>query len=128
MSYSTLSMVVIAASLFVCDASADDTHSAPPPATEGGHPMALHGMFTREERMMLFADFFKATSEMNDDQRRAYRSQERSRIMAMSDADRANFKTDLDSRWSALSADQKAAMAVKMQAFMATRHPGEHAE
>jgi hypothetical protein len=128
MSYSTLSMVVIAASLLVCDASADDTPSAPPPATQGGHHMAMHGMFTREECMMLFADFLKATSEMSDDQRRAYRTQERSRIMAMSEADRANFKNDLDSRWSALSADQKAAMTAKMQALMATRHPGEQAE
>jgi hypothetical protein len=41
--------------------------------------------------------------------------------MAMSDEDRAKFKADLDARWSALPADQKAALQAKVQAFMAAR-------
>ena len=124
MSNSRLSMVVIAASLLTHQASANNR----PSAADGRHRMAMHGMFTREECMMLFADFFKTTAGMSDDQMRAYRSQERSRIMAMSEAERASFKSDLDSRRNGLSADQKAAMTAKMQNFMAARHASEHAE
>jgi len=62
---------------------------------------------------------------MTDDQKKEYRQQQRSRFMAMSDSDRAKFKSDLDERWSALSVDQKAAMTARMQAFMAERHSGE---
>jgi hypothetical protein len=72
--------------------------------------------------MVLFADAAKATAGMTDDQKHSYRHAERDRIMAMSDADRAKFKADLDARWNALSADQKAEMTTKMQAFMAARH------
>jgi hypothetical protein len=94
---------------------------------EAGHG-GMHGMFTPEERMMLFADMFKATANMTDDQKHAFRHEQRDRIMAMSDADRAKFKADLDSRWNALSADQKAALTAKMQDLSAARHAGEHAE
>ena len=77
----------------------------------------MRGMFKPEERMMLFADTFKATANMSDDQRHAYRHEQRNRIMAMSEADRAKFKADLDARWNALPADQKAEMTAKMAAF-----------
>ena len=91
-----------------------------------GHGM-MRGMFTPEERMMLFADMSKATAGMTDDQKQAYRQQQRTRIMAMSDADRAKFKADLDARWNALPADQKTAMTAKMKAFMAAASVGTHA-
>ena len=73
---------------------------------------------------MLFADMDKATAGMTDDQKKDYRHQQRARIMSMSDDDRLKLKADLDARWDALPADQKAAMTAKMQAFMAARHSG----
>lgn len=127
MSYSKLSMALIAASLLVSQASAEGNSPSPSTAANGGGSMAMHNMFTNEERMMLFADFVKATAGMTDDQKQAYRVQERSRISAMSDADRANLKADLDSRWSRLSEGQKSAMTARAQSFMAARHAGESA-
>ncbi len=78
-------------------------------------------MFTPEERMILFADMYKATSGLSDDQKRDYRRQQRDRIMSMSDDERSKFKADLDARWNALPANEKAAMTAKLQAFMAAR-------
>jgi len=125
MSLSRLTLSAVAGLFAVTGALANDTSAPPASATGGDHHM-MRGMFTREERMMLFADMFKATAGMTDDQKREYREQQRSRFMAMSDSDRAKFKSDLDERWSALSVDQKAAMTARMQAFMAERHSGEH--
>ena len=122
MSISRIALAAVAASFLSFPAWAEDAPTASPPGA--GHAMAMHGMFTREERMMLFADMDKATSGMSDDQKKDYRHQQRARIMAMSDDDRLKFKSDLDARWSALPADQKAAMTAKMQAFMASRHSG----
>jgi GH25 family lysozyme M1 (1,4-beta-N-acetylmuramidase) len=86
----------------------------------GGHGM-MRGMFTQEERMMMFVDSFKATAGMTDDQKHAYRHERRNRIMAMTETDRAKLKADLDARWNALPAEQKASITAKMQAFMAAR-------
>ncbi len=86
----------------------------------GGHGM-MHGFFTPEERMMLMADMFKATQGMTDDQKHAYRQQQRERVMGMSDADRAKFKADLDTRWAALPPDQKTAIQQRVEAAMAAR-------
>lgn len=123
MSLSKIVLATFVATFLSSAAYAESTPAATPPAMgeSGGHGM-MHGMFTQEERMMLFADMAKATSGMTDDQKHAYRHGERDRIMAMSDTDRAKFKSDLDSRWNALSADQKADMTAKMQAFRAEHH------
>ena len=123
MSLSKIVLAAIAASFIGSAALADSTPASSPPATGAmeGHGM-MHGMFTQEERMMLFADTSKATAGMTDDQKHAYRHEQRDRIMAMSDTDRAKFKADLDSRWNTLSADQKADMTAKMQAFRAEHH------
>jgi hypothetical protein len=116
MSLSRFAFAVLAASLLAAPALAADAPTEAP----SGHGM-MHGMFTPEERMMLMSDAFKATAGMSDEQRHAYRQQQRDRIMAMSDEDRAKFKADLDARWNALPADQKAALQAKVQAFMAAR-------
>lgn len=92
----------------------------PPP--QGGMG-AMRGMFTPEERMMMFADGAKATAGMTDDQRKAYRAKRRDEIMAMSATDLAAFKADLDKRYAALTDAQKAALKAKIEAFMAARHP-----
>jgi hypothetical protein len=116
MSPSKFAFAVLAASLLVTPVLAADAPAGAP----AGHGM-MRGMFTPEERMMLMSDAFKATAGMTDDQRHAYRQQQRERIMAMSDDDRAKFKADLDTRWNALPADQKTALQAKVQAFMARR-------
>ena len=127
MSLSRYLVAAAAASLLATAALADST-PAPSPmmggqGMMGGHGM-MHGMFTQDERMMMAADGFKATAGMTDDQRKAYRDERRAKIMAMSDADRAKFKADLDARWAALPADQKASITAKVQAFMAARQAG----
>ncbi len=126
MSLSKIALTTLVATFLSSAAYAESTPASSPPAmsatgADGGHGM-MHGMFTQEERMMLFADMAKATSGMTDDQKHAYRHGQRDRIMAMTDTDRAKFKADLDSRWNALSADQKADMTAKMQAFRAEHH------
>src|SRR5579871_5560613 len=123
MSLSKIVFATIAASFISSAALADSAPASSPPAmgAMGGHGM-MRGMFTPEERMMLFADMFKATAGMTDDQKHAYRHEQRDRIMAMSDADRAKFKADLDSRWNSLTADQQADLKAKMQALRAEHH------
>jgi Spy/CpxP family protein refolding chaperone len=122
MTPSRLTLVIVAAAFLATPALAVDASAPPDSATGGDHHMMMHGMFTREERMMLFADMFKATAGMSDDLKKDYRQQQRRRLMAMSDSDRAKLKSDLDARWNSLPGDQKAAMTAKMQAFMAARH------
>jgi len=125
MSLSKIAFVTVVASILTSAAYADSSPPPSPPAmgAEAGHG-GMHGMFTREERMMLFADMFKATANMTDDQKHAFRHEQRDRIMAMSDADRAKLKADLDARWEALPADQKAEMSAKMEAFRSAHGAG----
>jgi hypothetical protein len=120
MSLSRLAFLAVAASLLGSAAYADP----PPPGgtMSGGHGM-MRGMFTPEERMMWFADSMKATAGMSDDQRHAYRQQQRDRMMGMSDADRDKLKADLDRRWAALTPQQQADIKAKVDAFRA-QHMG----
>ena len=115
-----ITLAAVAASLFLGSAARADSTPATA-ASPPGHAMMMHGMFTKEERLMFFADMFKASAGMTDDQKKDYREQQRARIMAMSDDDRTKLKADLDARWNALSADQKADMTAKMEAFRAAR-------
>lgn len=125
MSLSRIAFVAVVASILTSAVYADSSPPPSPPAmnAEGRHG-GMHGMFTPEERMMLFADMFKATANMTDDQKHAFRHEQRDRIMAMSDADRAKFKADLAARWDALPADQKAEMSAKMVAFRSAHGAG----
>ena len=122
MSLSKIVLTTFVAAFLSSAAYADSASASNPPATGamGGHGM-MHGIFTDEERMVLFADTSKATAGMTDDQKHAYRHGQRDRIMAMSDTDRAKFKADLDKRWAALTDAQKADVKAKMDAFRAAR-------
>jgi Spy/CpxP family protein refolding chaperone len=131
----SFSRILLAAAAVACLAGsasaqtpAENAAQSPPPAGGGmgggGHGM-MRGMFTPEERMMLMVDMHKATANMTDDQKQAYRKQQRQQFMAMSDADRAKYKADLDTRWAALPPDQKAAIQQRMQDFMAKRAQGD---
>ena len=124
MSFNKFALAAIA-SLFLGGAAwAEGAPAATAPPAAADHHMMMHGMFTPEERMILFSDMYKATSGLSDDQKRDYRRQQRDRIMSMSDDERSKFKADLDARWNVLTDDQKAAMTAKIQAFMAARHGG----
>jgi hypothetical protein len=120
MSFSRILLAAATASLLATAAfAADPTPSAPTMQAGGGHGV-MRGMLSPEERMMWMADAFKATAGMTEDQRHAYRQQQREHFMAMSDGDRAKFKADLYKRWASLPADQKAAIQTKMDAFIAS--------
>jgi hypothetical protein len=123
MSFLRFTLAAIAASLLSSAVLADNAPPATAPAMGAGHGM-MRGMFTPEERMMLFADMSKATAGMTDEQKQAYRQQQRTRVVSMSNADRTKFKADLDARWNALPVDQKTAMMAKMKAFMEARQSG----
>jgi hypothetical protein len=92
----------------------------PPP--QGAGMGAMRGMFSPEERMMMFADSMKATAGMSDDQKHAYREKRRAELMAMSDGDRAKLKADLDARWAALSDAQKSDLKAQIEAWRAAHH------
>jgi hypothetical protein len=127
MSLSKLALAAVAASLIGSAA----VYADPPPPPPGGGMMGGHGggmmrgMFTPEERMMLVADGMKATAGMTDDQRHAYRQQQREHFMSMSDADKAKMKTDLDARWAALTPAQQADIKAKIDAFRAAHMGGQ---
>jgi Spy/CpxP family protein refolding chaperone len=127
MSLSKLALAAVAASLIGSAAAYADP---PPPPPGGGMMMGGHGgsmmrgMFTPEERMMLFAQSMKATAGMTEDQRHDYRRQQRERIMGMSDGDRAKFKADLDGSWAALTPEQQADIKAKVDAFRAAHMGG----
>jgi len=119
----SLSRILLAAStvaLLATTAYAAEPAPAAPMQSDSGRGM-MRGMFSPEERMMLFVDGAKATAGMTDDQRHDYRHKQRDRIMAMSEADRAKFKADLDKRWAALTPAQQADIKSKIDAFRAAR-------
>lgn len=134
MSLSRTATLFAAACLF--GAAAAHAGDAPPAQPSNGGMMmgghggmgggALRGMFSPEERMMMFADGMKATANLTDDQKRDYRQQQRQRLMAMSDADCATYKADLDKRWAALTPQQQTEIKDKIKAFMAARMGAMH--
>lgn len=117
-------LVAAATASLLATAALAEPPAAPAAGTMMGGHGAMRGMFTPEERMMMFVDGFKATAGMTDDQKKAYRDERRAKIMAMSEADRARLKADLDTRWAALPADQKASITAKMEAFRAAHANG----
>jgi len=122
MSFSRLATLAFAATLLGSAAAYADSTSPPPGGGTmmmGGHGGGMRGMFTPEERMMWFTDGAKATAGMTDDQKHAYRQQQREHFMSMSDDDKAKFKADLDKRWAALTPAQQADIKSKIEAFRA---------
>jgi len=123
----TMSRFLIAASAALLVSTAAFAQSAPPQGDGAAHGM-MHGMFSPEERMMLFSDNMTATAGMTDDQRHAYRDQQRQRIMSMSDADKAKMKADLDTRWAALTPAQKTDIKARIDTFRAAHGMGGHGD
>jgi hypothetical protein len=122
----TATAALLATSAYAETPAEAATHMPPPAengAGMGGHG-GLHRFLSDNQRMMFMVDMHKATASMTDDQKQAYREQQRARIMAMSEGDRAKFKADLDTRWAALPADQKAQITAMVQARMAAHAGG----
>ena len=74
MSLSRLTLSAVAVSFLATAALAEGTSTQPASTPAGDHHM-MRGMFTREERIMRFADMFRATAGMTDDQKKEYRQQ-----------------------------------------------------
>ena len=86
----------------------------------GGHPH-FFSFLTPEERMMMFVQMHQATANMTDDQKQAYRQQQREKFMAMSDTDKQKFAADLLAKWNALPADKQAEIKSQVEAYRAQR-------
>ena len=87
----------------------------------GGHGGGWRHLLTDNERMMLRFGSRQELARMTPDQKHAYHKQQRDRFLAMSPADRAAFKADLDGRWAALPEDKRARIEARMQAHRAER-------
>jgi hypothetical protein len=118
-----LSRVILPAlaATFLATASfAADAPPAPPP--HGDHDGGFMHFLTPDQRTMLFAERQKDSAGMTDDQRHAYREAQHAKFAAMSDADKQKFAADLQAKWDALPADQKAQIQQDMATFRAS-HP-----
>ena len=73
----------------------------------GGYGPGVMGFLTPEQRMMHFAEVQDATAQMSFNDMRDYRLAFRSKVMAMSGAERQRFVDDLAAKWNALPADRK---------------------
>jgi ABC-type transporter MlaC component len=106
-------------SLTVAAVAADPADKCPP------HP----GMFSPEQRLMMFADI-KAQADSGAVDPQLLRQMQRDKLKAMTDAQRAAFAADLTKRWATLSpAAQKQLEAEAKTWRDAHPHPeGGHAE
>ncbi len=126
MSHQKSILGVLALSLLASVAIADGALAQSPPAQTqdqnggGGHPH-FFSFLTPEERMMMFVQMHQATAGMSDDQRHAYREQQRDKVMAMSDSDKQKFAADLQAKWNALPPDKQAEIKSQVEAYRAQR-------
>jgi len=97
---------------------------APAPAQPycgAGYGNGIMGFLTPEQRVMHFGEVQRATAGMSFDDMRRYRLDLRSKVMAMTAAERRKFADDLFVKWNAMSTDEK----VKLQHdFIAYRGSG----
>ena len=75
---------------------------AQPPA--GGR---MGGFLTPEQRAIWMQQAHDSTQSMSDDALKAWRRDQFRKLAAMSDADKAKFKADLQAKWDALPQTQK---------------------
>lgn len=121
MTYACLvAAALLAAPAGLASACAQDAQTQGEPQGGGEH----HGLFrmlSPEQRMMLFVQMHKETAGMTDDQKQAYREQQREKFRAMSDSDRQQFASELQAKWDALPPDQQQQIREQVQAFRAQR-------
>jgi hypothetical protein len=115
----TLAVSLLASAAAVGDALAQNQPA--PTEQNGGARPHLFGFLTPEERMMMFVQMHQATANMTDDQKQAYRQQQREKFIAMSDSDKQKFAADLQAKWNALPADKQAEIKSQVEAYRAQR-------
>ena len=122
---------ILLATSAVAETPAEAATHMPAPVDTGiglrGHGGGWRQLLTDNERMMLRFGSRREIAGMTADQKHAYRKQQRDRFLAMSPANRAAFKADLDARWAALPEEERARMVVRMQAHRAA-HGGSAVE
>jgi hypothetical protein len=111
--------LLAAPTLAIAPAIADTTQDS------GDHHGAFRSM-PPEARMMMFIEMRKATSSMSDDQKQAYRHDQRDKFVAMSDTEKQQYIARLESDWNALPADQKSQVQQQMQEWRSERHDHDH--
>jgi hypothetical protein len=113
-----LAVSLLAAPTFaVAPAVADTTQDG-----GGHHGSGFFRSMSPEARMMMFVEMRRATANMSDDQKQAYRQDQRAKFMAMSDADKQQYVARLESEWNALPADQKSQIQQQMQEWRSEHH------
>ena len=85
------------------------TAVAAPPADGQCPPRAAMGMFTPEQRLMMFADL-KAQADSSAVDMRILMQMQRDKLKAMSDAQRQAYLADLTKRWAELAPADKATL------------------
>jgi hypothetical protein len=121
MIFATFALSLLASAAAI-DCALAQNQPAPAQGESGGsgHPHVF-SFLTPEERMMMFVQMHEATANMTDDQKQAYRQQQRDKFMAMSDTDKQKFAADLHVKWNALPADKQAEIKSQMEAYRAQR-------
>jgi hypothetical protein len=108
------------ATVFAAPPTADQV--SVPQGYEGHHDGRMNALFSSpEERMMFKAQIHQATRGMSRDQKKAYRKQQIQQIKAMNDAQKEQWRQDLQAKWNAMPAAQQTLLAQKME-----RHAERH--
>jgi Spy/CpxP family protein refolding chaperone len=115
---------------FLATAALADDSNAPPPASQGDHHHGggMHAMFSPQQMAMFMIQQRGDTAGMSQDQRKAYRQGEREKLMAMSDADKAKMKADLQAKWDALPPDEQTAAMDRMNRMRARHEHGQEGD
>ena len=87
----TLAMSLLASTAVIGGALAQNQPAQTQDQSGGGGRGHFFSFLTPEERMMMFVQMHQATASMTDDQKQAYRQQQREKFMAMSDTDKQKF-------------------------------------
>ena len=94
---------------------------AAPPADGKCPPRPEMGMFTPEQRLMMFADL-KAQADSGAVDMRILRQMQRDKLKAMSEAQRTAYFADLTKRWTALAPADQAKLKADAEKWR-TDHP-----
>jgi len=101
--------------------------AAPPGDTNGnymgqGRGSGLLGFLSPEQRVMFLQD--QGVRGMTQEQRQAWRQQERQKLASMSETDRAKLKTDLQKKWDGLPQDRKTRIEARLANRMTQQNSG----
>jgi outer membrane receptor for ferrienterochelin and colicin len=114
-SLAVIPLPLLAATPGAVQAEQSPTMPAPDGNFSGRHGGGkLAGMLTPEQRAAFMLGAREQTRDMTSDQRRAWRKDQMQKLGSMSQAERQKLTVDLQARWDALPADQKARLQQRM--------------